>query len=71
MGQIATTSTGAAHERHTTFLNTYHHHQQAAEALVAARSAAAPGNANALPTLDRLAATDGKKVTRRFLSYQI
>ena len=35
-----------------------------------ARSTAALGNANALPTVDRLAATDKEKVTRRCLSHQ-
>ena len=65
----ATNPTGAAHERHTTFLNTYHHHHQAAEALMAARSTAAPGNANALRTVDRLAATKEEKVTSRSISH--
>ena len=36
-----------------------------------ARSTAALGNADTLPTVDRLAATDKKKVTRRCLSHQI
>ena len=58
---ISTTTAGAAHERHTTFLNTYHHHQQAAEELGAARSTAAPGSADALLTVDRLDATNGKR----------
>ena len=70
-GTSATTTTGAAHERHTTFLNTYHHHPQATEALVDARSAAAPGNADALHTDDRLAATKEEKVTSRPLSHKI
>ena len=43
---ISTTTAGAAHERHTTFLNTYHHQRQDAEELGAARSASAlPGAA--------------------------
>ena len=44
---------------------------KAAEALEAARSTAAPGNADALHTVDRLAATKEKKVTSRPLSHEI
>ena len=63
--------TGAAHERHTTFLNTHHMHKHAVEAPVAAQSTTATGNADAPPTVDRLAVTDDKKVTSRFLSHII
>ena len=48
--------TGAAHERHTTFLNTHHMHKHAVEAPVAAQGTTATGNADAPPTVNRLAA---------------